>query len=333
MRILITGVAGFLGSHLAAHLRDAGHDVAGIDNLSGGYLKNVPWGVELYVANLDNSHETSRLFEKIKPQAVYHLAAYAAEGLSPFIREYNYRNNVMASAVVINNCARLNVEKLIFASSMAVYGFGLPPFRETQTPEPIDPYGIAKYAVEMDLAAANRAWGLKYAIVRPHNIIGVNQNIWDKYRNVIGIWIRQALNGEDLTIFGDGEQVRAFSDVKFYMNPLKNLLTEDFSSRGHNIFNLGADKYWQIRDAAAIVQKVAKSRGRDVGLKFLEKRDEVKVAYCNHELAKQLLGFHDETDLEQTVTQMYDWAAKEAPRLAVEITPEVTRGLYPYWRQ
>jgi UDP-glucose 4-epimerase len=206
-KILITGNAGLLGSHFSKHLLDKGHDVIGIDNLSGGYSDFIDQRMidskKFYDIDLLDTKLLDKVFNENKPDYVYHFAAYAAEGLSPFIRNFNYTNNLLCSVNLINNCVKYSVKKIIFTSSMAVYGHGIPPFKEEQLPKPADPYGIAKYAVEMDLKQANEQFGLEYNIIRPHNVIGVQQNIWDKYRNVIGIWIRNTLANEPILIYGE----------------------------------------------------------------------------------------------------------------------------------
>ena len=158
---------------------------------------------------------------------VYHYAAYAAEGLSPFIRRYNYTNNLLASANLINNSIEHNVNRFIFASSMSVYGEKhSPPFDENMEQAPIDPYGVAKFSVEQDLAIAFAQHSLNYTIIRPHNFYGRNQNIWDKYRNVLGIWMYQIINDMQPTIFGDGKQTRAFSYVDDSIAPFLECLSE-----------------------------------------------------------------------------------------------------------
>ena len=216
MKIFVTGCAGLLGSNYCRHLLENGHEVVGIDNLSGGYKAFVPKGENFTFVklNLENRKKVVELFDEHKPEVLIHFAAYAAEGLSPFIRNFNYRNNLICSANLINECIK-NDTKMIFTSSMAVYGEQEPPFTEDKRPQPIDPYGVAKYAVECDLRLAHEQFGLRYNIVRPHNVLGVYQNIWDKYRNVIGIFIRKTLNGQPILVYGDGEQTRAFSDIKY----------------------------------------------------------------------------------------------------------------------
>jgi len=327
--VLITGAAGLLGANFSRHLTNKGYTVVGIDNLFGGYASSVDPDSVFYEADLNDAEAVNKIFEDHKPHYVYHFAAYAAEGLSPYIRSFNYTNNMVCSANVVNACVNNGVEKIIFTSSMAVYGEGNPPFTEDQPQTPEDPYGIAKYAVEMDLKIAHDHFGLNYSIVRPHNVVGIYQNIWDRYRNVIGIWIRQSMNNESLTIFGDGTQVRAFSDIGFYMKPFEQLMTNHHGET----FNIGADKYWTINDAAQAVQKVAAEFGNSVDLVHLEKRNEVHTAYSDHAKAKELLNFNDKTDLETTIREMYAWAQTQPNRTVEYFDYEIEKNLYSFWRK
>ena len=327
-KILITGCAGLLGSHMAEYLLEQGYEVHGIDNLSGGYVENIPEGVVFHVGDLSDIKWLSRVFKKVKPDYVYHFAAYAAEGLSPFVRNFNYQNNLICSINVINECIKNDVKKIIFTSSMAVYGKGDPPFKETDQPRPEDPYGISKYAVEMDLKQAYSQFGLNYSIIRPHNVIGIRQNIWDKYRNVIGIWIRRVLKGESIIIFGDGKQKRAFSDIKFCLEPMERLMTET----NGQIFNLGSDKEYTLNEVAEILKKVAQEYGLTPEIEHLEARHEVKFAYSDHTKAKSILGFRDVTNLEETIRQMLIWAIKQPNREVKQMPYEINKGMYSYWK-
>jgi len=223
MNILITGVAGLLGSRLAQWIIENHPEcsVVGLDDLSGGYRKNIPQEVDFYNVDLSNSRFVfHNVFKNHKPDIVYHFAAYAAEGLSPFIREFNYKNNLLATTKIVNECINNNVTRLVFTSSMAVYGENTTPYHEEMVPNPIDPYGVAKAACEKDIQIAGEQHGLDWCIIRPHNVYGINQNIWDKYRNVLGIWMYQKLQGKPLTIFGDGKQKRAFSFIDDCLEPL-----------------------------------------------------------------------------------------------------------------
>jgi UDP-glucose 4-epimerase len=329
--VLVTGVAGLLGSHFAEYLIANNYNVVGIDNLTGGYRENVPKGVKFYKADLCDNKSVSSIVRDNNIDFIYHFAAYAAVGLSPFIRRFNYNNNIIASVNLINAAIKFEVEKFVFASSMDVYGEQTPPFLEDLTPSPMDPYGIAKYAIEMDLANAWRQFGLRYTIIRPHNVIGPRQNIWDRYRNVAGIWIRKAMAEEPLTIYGDGEQRRAFSDVKFYMEPFLKLILNNNTDQ--QIINIGADEDVSINDLAAIVQDVAHSKtGIRPAKVYLEPRDEVKLMWCNHDKAKELLGFVDNTDLYALVDETWEWAKNINPKPIKTMDYELEKGMYGYWK-
>ena len=329
MKVFVTGCAGLLGANYARHLLQNGHEVIGIDDLSGGYKAFVPKGEKFSFVklNLERRKKLVDLFEEHKPDLLFHFAAYAAEGLSPFIRNYNYRNNLICSAILINECIKQNT-KVVFTSSMAVYGEQEPPFTEDKRPQPIDPYGIAKYAVECDLKLAHEQFGLRYNIVRPHNVLGIYQNIWDRYRNVIGIFIRKTLNGIPILVYGDGEQTRAFSDIKYYMEPFDRLLTE----YDGETFNIGADKHFTLNEVAEAVQKVGKKYGYEVPIEHGEPRHEVKHAYCDHTKAKSMLQFSDGTNLEELIESMFVWAMKQPNRKVKTMEYEVTKDIYDYWR-
>ena len=212
-KVLITGVAGFIGSHVADHCLKLGFEVVGIDDLSGGFKENIPQGVQFRQGTITDAEWVAGLWKERDYDYVYHLAAYAAEGLSHFIKRFNYMNNLIGTVNLINAAVNYDVRRFVFTSSIAVYGAGQTPMTEDMTPVPEDPYGIAKLACEQELQTSQRMFGLEYTIFRPHNVYGEKQNIGDRYRNVVGIFINQILKGEPMTIFGDGLQQRAFTHV------------------------------------------------------------------------------------------------------------------------
>lgn len=326
MNILITGVAGLLGSRMADWiLENTNHGVIGIDDLSGGYIENVNNEVIFY--KQDVSRDLEYIFKKHKPDYVFHFAAYAAEGLSPFIRKYNYKNNLLATAEVINNCIKYDVKRLVFTSSMAVYGEGSPPFHEDDQPKPIDPYGIAKYGCEMDIAIAGFQHGLDWCIIRPHNVYGINQNIWDKYRNVLGIWMYQNLNKKELTIFGDGEQKRAFSYIDNCLEPLWNAATLKKASR--QIINLGGIQEYSINEACDILIDVM-GNGEKI---HLEPRHEVKYAFPTYQKSIDILNYKEEVDLASGLENMWQWAKIQPMRdRFVWDEYEIEKGIYNFWK-
>jgi UDP-glucose 4-epimerase len=330
-QILITGVAGLLGSRLAKWIIDnTEHQVIGVDDLSGGYIDNLPAAVKMYMFDLKELKHVNDLFKENSIDIVFHMAAYAAEGLSPFMRKHNYENNLIASTNLITNSIQHGVERFVFTSSMAVYGDKyVPPFDESMLPSPIDPYGIAKYAVEQDLEVAARQHGLNYTVVRPHNFYGRNQNIWDRYRNVLGIWMYQIMNGMRPTIFGDGEQKRAFSYVDDALEPLWKASQSDACIG--EIINLGGIKEYTINEACSTLLKVT---GTDLKPQYLEPRHETKYAWSTWGKSEALLGFKHTIDLEQGLTDMWEWAQNAPQHERKEWTNfELDTEIYEFWRR
>ena len=329
MKVLITGVAGLLGSRLADWIIENKPEVQviGVDDLSGGYRENINPKVNFWEMNL-TEHPIENIFESHKIDYVFHFAAYAAEGLSPFIRCYNYDNNLKATARIVNECIKHDVKRLVFTSTLAVYGHGNGGiFDETQQQSPIDPYGVAKYACEMDIQIAGEQHGLDWCIIRPHNVYGVKQNIWDKYRNVLGIWMYQHLNGEDMTIFGDGEQTRAFSFIDDSIEPLWNSAIRKEASK--EIINLGGTEEISIKDASTILREVI-GEGK---VTHLEPRHEVKHSIPTFQKSIDILGFEYKTSMKEGLTQMWEWA-KEQPmreRFFWE-NYELEKGIYSFWK-
>ena len=327
--IVITGVAGLLGSRLADWIIENKPEfqVIGIDDLSGGFKENVNPAVKFYAHDLVTG-DINQIFRDNKIDYVFHFAAYAAEGLSPFIRSFNYDNNLKATARLINECIKHDVKRLIFTSSLAVYGHGFGGiFDEKQQQAPIDPYGVAKYACEMDIQIAGEQHGLDWCIIRPHNVYGIKQNIWDKYRNVLGIWMYQHLNGLDMTIFGDGEQTRAFSFIDDSLEPLWNAAIKPEASK--EIINLGGIEEISIKKASNILREVI-GGGNII---HLEPRHEVKHSIPTYQKSIDILGFKHKTNLEEGLMRMWDWAQLQPMRNRF-IWPsyELDKGIYSFWK-
>lgn len=327
MKALVTGAAGFIGSHVAAWLLRDGIEVVALDDLSGGSRDNVPPGAKFVEASVTDAELLKKLFEAEKFDYVYHLAAYAAEGLSHFIRRYNYENNLIGSVNLINLSVNHQIKCFVFTSSIAVYGSGQTPMTEDMIPQPEDPYGISKYAVELDLKAANHLFGLDYIIFRPHNVYGERQNIGDKYRNVIGIFMNQFLTGQPLTIFGDGTQTRAFS----YIDDVAPVIARsvNFPDAYGEVFNVGGDHPYSVNELA---QEVAKAMGKTPQINYLEARKEVMHAYSSHEKARQYFGTPPAVSLEEGVNRMYAWVQQVGSRKTKDFTNiEIPRGLPQGW--
>lgn len=329
--ILVTGGAGFIGSHLVRELQQHGNfTIVVLDDLSGGFRENVPENVSFVRGSVTDEKLVRELFDKYRFTYIYHLAAYAAEGLSHFIRRFNYTNNLIGSVNLVNEAIRHETKCFVFTSSIAVYGSARVPMTEDMHPEPEDPYGIAKYAVEMDLENALRMFGLNYVIFRPHNVYGEYQNIGDRYRNVIGIFMNQVLKNEPMTIFGDGNQQRAFSYVKDITGPMA---ASAWSSQAHNkIFNIGADRPYTVKELA---RKVAFAMGRpDHPVTHLPERNEVKEAYSSHKRLESVFGSRTQTSLEDGLAKMAEWVKKAGSRKSKSFKDiEIDKGLPPSWKE
>jgi UDP-glucose 4-epimerase len=326
--IVITGVAGLLGSRMADWIlqHHSEYNIIGIDNLTGGYIENIPAGIEFHRSDI-SVDSLDLFFENKNVEYVFHFAAYAAEGLSPFIRKFNYTNNLVATANVVNACIKYDVKRLVFTSSMAVYGIGNPPFQETDAPDPIDPYGVAKYACEMDIKIAGDQHKLDWCIVRPHNVYGKNQNIWDKYRNVLGIWMYNKLNNEPFTIFGDGLQKRSFSYINDCLLPFWKAAVNENTSK--QIINLGGTKEHTIIEAANILKDIVGG----TEFLFLEERHEVKNALPAHDKSIELLDYEDITSLQEGLTIMWEWSQQQPKRKRMEWDAyELDKGIYQFWK-
>ena len=328
MRSLITGGAGFIGSHVARHCLEMGHEVVVLDDLSGGFADQVPSGATFVQGDVTDHELINRLFSEHGFDYIYHLAAYAAEGLSHFIRRFNYTNNLIGSVNLINAAVRHQVKCVVFTSSIAVYGAGQLPMHEDMAPQPEDPYGIAKYAVEMDLKAAHEMFGLNYIVFRPHNVYGEHQNIGDRYRNVIGIFMNQIMQGQPLTIFGDGSQTRAFSYIDDVAPHIANGVNTPEAYQ--QVINIGADTPYSVKYLAEVVATVF---GVSAPINFLSARREVVHAYSDHKKARNLFGYQDCVKLEDGVAKMGAWAKTVGARKSQEFSNiEIRENLPAGWQ-
>jgi UDP-glucose 4-epimerase len=327
-RALVTGGAGFLGSHVAEALIRRGHDVTAFDDLSGGFRENVPAAAHLIEGSVTDPAVVDRVFAEGRFTYVYHLAAYAAEGLSHFIRRFNYTNNILGSVNVVNASVNHGVRTFVFASSIAVYGTSpVLPVTEETPPAPEDPYGIAKFAVELDLRACHTLFGLDYIVFRPHNIFGPRQNIGDRYRNVVGIFMNQILTGRPMTIFGDGTQTRAFS----YVDDVAPLMAEavDCPASLNQVFNIGADESCSLNDLAT---RVAAAMDVRPAIEHLPPRHEVQHVHAAHDKLRRVLGTRSATPLAEGLARTASWVRQHGSRASTPFENiEISRNLPEAW--
>ena len=327
---LVTGGAGFIGAHVTNDLVAQGHRVVVLDDLSGGFRDNVNSAATFVEGSITDHDLLDRLFTEHQFDYVYHLAAYAAEGLSHFIRRFNYTNNLIGSVNLINESVKHKVKCFVFTSSIAVYGAAEPPMREDTYPHPEDPYGVAKFAVEQDLRAALDMFGLNYVIFRPHNVYGEYQNLGDRYRNVVGIFMNQLMEGKALSVFGDGLQTRAFSYIGDVAPHIANCV--NIPEAYNQVFNIGADREYTIKELAEETMKVMGMEGE---LRHLEARNEVLHAYADHSKAQKVFGTDGQyTTLAEGLQKMADWAKQAGSRKSGHFENiEIEEKLPAVWRE
>lgn len=324
MKIFISGVAGFLGSHLADTFLEQGHEVIGCDNLIGGYLENVPHKVEFYQYDCTFHNSMVKITKEV--DVVYHCAATAYEGLSVFSPFVVTKNIVDATVSLISASIANKVKRFVYCSSMARYGTNAVPFTEDMTPNPQDPYGIGKYSSELFLKNLCEIHGMEYVIAVPHNIIGTRQKFDDPYRNVASIMINMMLQGRQPIIYGDGEQKRCFSFVQDGIQVLEKLAIAD-NVKGE-IINIGPDEeFVSINELASIIAKILNF---ELHPTYVTGRpQEVLLANCSADKARRLLGYKTNYSLEQGINEMVAWIRKVGTRpfkyhLDLEIITEKT---------
>lgn len=327
-KILVTGGAGFIGSHVAEELVNRGHAVTVLDDLSGGFADNVAAGAEFVQGSINDVALIDGLFADRQFDYVYHLAAYAAEGLSHFIKRFNYNNNLIGSVNLINASINNGVKCFVFTSSIAVYGTSPElPMTEETLPRPEDSYAIAKLAVEHELEACKEMFDLDYIIFRPHNVYGERQNIGDKYRNVVGIFMNQILQGKPMTVFGDGEQSRAFS----YIGDMTPIMADaiDTPAAYNQVFNIGADQPYSINQLATAV---ARAMGVEPNIRHVPARNEVVHAYSSHDKVLRVFEERPLYSLDEGLARMAEWVKQHGARSSSEFENiEVMKNFPKAW--
>ncbi len=324
---LVTGGAGFMGSHVAEWLVKKGHSVYVLDDLSGGFVSNVPSSATFIQGSILDTDLIARIFDTYNFDYVYHLAAYAAEGLSHFIKRFNYNNNLIGSINLINAAVNHDVKCFVFTSSIAVYGAGQSPMTEDMVPVPEDSYGIAKLAVEQELRVTHEMFGLDYVIFRPHNVYGERQNIGDRYRNVVGIFMNQLLRGEPMTIFGDGTQQRAFSHIDDVAPIIAHCI--DYPGARNQVFNVGADIPYTVNELA---DAVAHAMGKQRRVTHLDARNEVKIAFSDHSKAAGVFRSSPKVDLADGLRRMAEWVVVHGAReSSIFEAVEIPKNMPPSW--
>lgn len=323
-RILVTGGAGFIGSHLVDKLIESNHKVFIIDDLSGGKRNNINPNAKFYLCDLRDVKKTDLVIKKINPETVFHLAANAAENKAQFSpiditsRNWNTFINTLVPSL------KSGMERIIVTSSIAVYGSLQTPFKETDKPDPEDLYGISKLTMEEALKVLSKVHKFEYVITRPHNVYGPRQNMNDPYRNVVTIFMNSLIKKKPYYIYGDGKQKRCFSYIDDVVDAI---FKAGFENVNGMIFNIGADKNYSINELSETIQEVASTRIAPIYLD--ERPQEVKVAVADHSLAKKYLSYQDKTSLKEGLKLTWEYVQKLGPQEYVFDEMEIDSPLLP----
>ncbi len=310
MKIIVTGAAGFMGSHLVDSLVDMGLEVYGVDDLSGGYMENVNSLSKFTQLDLQDREKTEQYINEVKPELVFHLAADATEGRSQFTPINSTMRNYVAYLNLLIPCINNGMKKMVLTSSMSVYGAQETPFSEDMERKPEDIYAISKAAMEHATEILSDVHNFKYTIIRPHNVYGPRQNLADPYRNVIAIFINRMIQGKNFFIYGTGEQTRAFSFIDDFTPYIVKAGFDDVANS--QIFNIGPKQEYSINQLAQVVLNIFYPDGNvpeDMKPEYMPPRPkEVKDAFCTMEKAEKLLGYKTTVTFEEGVAKMVDWA-------------------------
>jgi UDP-glucose 4-epimerase len=324
-KVIITGAAGFLGSHLADKYLDEGWEVVGVDNLVGGYYENIPDGVRFFEADLTDRKIIEATFWD-DADLVIHAAALATEGLSVFSPALLVESNVQATVNALTASARNSVKRFVYLSSMARYGDLGAVFTEDMDCKPQDPYGIAKLASEKLVENICETHGMEWTVMVPHNIIGSRQKYDDPYRNVASIFINRMLQGKQPILYGDGLQMRSFSFVQDVVEPLyKAAQSPDCIGE---VINVGPDE--NECTVLELAQTVAAELDFELDPIFVPDRPrEVKKAFCSSDKARRLLDWEAKTTMQEGIAEMVEWIKSNGAKpfeyhLPIEIQNEKT---------
>jgi UDP-glucose 4-epimerase len=336
MRVLVTGAAGFMGSHLVDSLVGSGHEVFGVDDMSGGFWRNINPKSNFTQLDLRDQARADSFISNTKPELLFHLAADATEGRSQFTPVNCVQRNLMAYLNVLVPCIREGLKKVVLVSSMSVYGDQRPPFSEEMPRSPVDVYGVSKASMEHITEILSAVHSFNYTIIRPHNVYGERQNIADPYRTVVGIFINALLNDRHFFIYGDGAQKRAFTNIADFTPYLLRAGFDPMTDR--EIINVGPREEVTINHLAEMVLKVFFPQGVRVELIPVHLPDrprEVKEAFCTTHKAERLLGYRTTVDLETGLHRMAGWARElgpQQPRYLVDGLELVTDQVPLVWR-
>ena len=310
MHIFITGIAGFLGSNLAEYYLKKGFKISGCDNLVGGSLDNIDVKqVNFYKANCEDFETMKKITKDV--DILCHAAAYAHEGLSSFSPVLISNNNVTGSVSVFTAAIVNKIKRIVYCSSMARYGNIKTPFKEEDSLNPVDPYGVSKVAAENILKILSKTHNIEYNIAVPHNIIGPKQKYDDPYRNVVSIMINLMLQKKNPIIYGDGKQKRTFSDIEDCIYCLDKLMTDP--NIISQVVNIGPDEeHISINELYRLLSNKLKFNLEPIYLK--DRPNEVKDANCSADKARKILNYKTSVSLDKSLDKIIDYISKKGPK-------------------
>jgi len=329
-KILITGIAGFLGSHLADALIKKKHRVIGIDNMIGGYLDNVPEKTIFLPFDTADFKMMDKILNQLKPDIVYHCACTAYEGFSVFSPAFITQNNVQNTIGILSASIKHRVKRFIYCSSMSRYGDNPVPFTEDQIPKPEDPYAVGKVANEQIIKQMAETHKFEYVIAVPHNIIGPRQKYDDPYRNVASIMINRILQGKPPIIYGDGKQIRSFS----FIQDCINILVKMINCPSGETYNIGPDDkdatHITINELTQVISKLLNYKRKPIY--YPDRPREVKVAYCSSDKIRKEFGYKTKTSLREGLQQMIDDIKKKGvKKFDYQFKLEIEKGAPKTW--
>ncbi|WP_321430684.1 NAD-dependent epimerase/dehydratase family protein [uncultured Methanolobus sp.] len=300
-KCLITGGAGLIGSHLAVYLLSKGYEITIIDDLSTGNIQNIPSSIKFIREPLENVNED--VFSDI--DVVYHLASISGEAISLYAPTPCFQRNINASYNLILNSMKSDVKRIVFTSSMAVYGNkNSPPFDETDNCDPTDPYGLSKYTIEKLLQVYADSNNIEWTILRLHNVYGPNMNLHDPYRGVIGIFINRLLRGKAPVLYGNGNHLRAFTYIDDIIPYIAKAGFDENCNK--EIINLGSGSKTRLLDLAKILCEMTDCT--EEIMHFPSRLGEAEYAYTTTKKSEEILGFQDQTDLSKGLLYTLNWA-------------------------
>jgi len=309
-QILVTGGAGFIGSHLVEKLLELGFFVKILDNFSTGKLENLAHldQNKIQIIKGDVSH-FEEIFEAAQNvEAIYHEAALVSVPLSIQNPQLSFQINSLGSFNVFETARRLNISKVIYASSAAVYGTNQNlPLKETELCEPLSPYALEKHYTEQLAHLYFHLYGISSVGLRYFNVYGERQDPTSPYSGVISIFVDKLLKNQQITIFGDGEQTRDFIYVKDVISA--NILALEYSEKNAQIFNVGTQTSITINKLLFVLQTQLKTS--IIPTYQPNRSGDIKDSCANNSKLKETLHWNPQFSIEEGFAYYLTWQKQQ----------------------